>query len=130
MPHKAGVTLPRTLARSPGKAQRTCAKTLKSAEKAYGPGERASRTAYASLKHGFEKVGDRWAPKKRKGPSADQAARGGKAARKRKGGTAGGVDVRGHSRAELYERARSLGVAAASRMTKDDLARAIASRQR
>jgi hypothetical protein len=130
MPRKAGVKLPRTLARSPGKAQRTYAKTLKSAEKEYGSGERASRTAYASLKHGFEKVGDRWAPKKRKGPSDDQAARGGKAARHGGKRTAGGVDERGHSRADLYERAKSLEIAGRSRMNKQELARAIARKQK
>lgn len=30
-------------------------------------GERARRTAHASLKHSFEKVGDRWQKKDRKG---------------------------------------------------------------
>ena len=130
MPGKAGVRLPSTLKRSPGKAQRTYAKTLESAEREYGPGERASRTAFASLKHGFEKVGDHWEAKDRKGPSDEQAARGGKAARRSGKSTAGGVDERGHSRAELYERARSLDVPGRSRMNKEQLARAIARKQK
>ncbi len=47
-----GVDMPRTLERSPEKAQRTYAKTLRSAEKEYGSGERAGpAAAYASLKH-------------------------------------------------------------------------------
>jgi hypothetical protein len=130
MPRNAGVKMPGTLKRSPDKAQRTYARTLENAEKEYGSGERASRTAYASLKHGFEKVGDHWQAKSRKGPSDAQAARGGSAARRGKGKTAGGVDERGHSRAELYERARSLGIAGRSRMNKEGLARAIARKQK
>lgn len=129
MARKEGVNLPGTLQKSPSKAQRTYAKTLRSAEAQYGPGERASRTAYASLKHGFEKVGDHWEPKDHKGPSDEQAARSGAAARRDPVATAGGVDVRGHSRDELYERARQLGIPGRARMNKTALAQAIARRQ-
>jgi hypothetical protein len=127
---RSGVNLPSTLERSPGKAQRTYSKTLESAQKEYGPGERASRTAFASLKHGFEKAGDHWEAKDHKGPSDAQAARGGAAARRGEGRTAGGVDERGRSRAELYERAKALDVAGRSRMNKEQLARAIARKQK
>lgn len=41
---------------------------------------RASRTAYASPKHGVEKVGDNWEAKDRKGPTDAQAAKSGAAA--------------------------------------------------
>jgi len=88
---KDKVELPRTLKRSPKKAQRTYAETLKHAEAEYGPGERAGRTAYASLKHGFEKVGDHWEAKAHKGPSDKQAAKSGPAAREGKGESRGGV---------------------------------------
>ncbi len=127
---KYGVDMPGTLERSPEKAQRTYAETLKHAEAEYGPGERAGRTAYASLKHSFEKVDDHWEAKKRKGPSDPQAARSGKAAREGKAESFGGVDERGSSRQALYERARSLGIAGRSRMNKEELARAIAKKQR
>ena len=60
--------LPSTVRRSPDKAQRTWAKTHDSAVETYGEGERAHRTAFAALKHEFEKVGDHWEPKGRKGP--------------------------------------------------------------
>ena len=120
--------LPSTLRRSPAKAQRTWKKTLESAEETYGKGERASRAAYASLKHSFEKVGDHWEAKAEKGPSDPQAARSGAAAR-RGGKTYGGVDVSGRSKAELYERARSLGVKGRSSMSKEQLAEAIARKQ-
>ena len=62
--------LPGTLQRSPEKAQRTFEKTLESAHEEYDSEERAHRTAYASLKHSFEKVGDHWEPKdeRREGP--------------------------------------------------------------
>ena len=122
--------LPATLRRSPKKAQETWAKTHDSAVETYGEGERAHRTAFASLKHSFEKVDDHWEPKERKGPSDPRAARGGRAARDGDGETFGGVDVFGHSKAELYERARKLGVRGRSSMSKEDLGRAIARKQR
>ena len=121
--------LPSTIARSPKKAQKTWIEAHDSAVKTYGEGERAHRTAFAALKHSFEKVGDRWEPKKRRGPSDPQAARSGRAAR-RGGRTYGGVDVLGHTKDELYERARKLGVRGRSRMRKAELARAIARKQR
>ena len=127
---KYGVDMPRTLERSPEKAQRTYAKTLRSAEKEYGAGERAGRAAYASLKHSFEKVGDHWEAKDHKGPSDPQAAKSGKAARDSKAPTMGGVDELGHSRKALYERAKALDIAGRSTMNKDELARAIAKKQR
>lgn len=122
--------LPGTLRRSPAKAQRTYAKTLESAEDTYeGDEARAHRTAWAAVKHSFEKVGDHWEPKDEKGPSDPQAARGGREARDRPGETFGGVDVLGHTKRELYERARELDIPRRSAMTKEELARAIARRQ-
>ena len=121
--------LPGTLRRSPKKAQETWSKTHDAAVESYGEGERAHRTAFSSLKHSFEKVGDHWEPKDEKGPSDPQAARGGRAARERPLETFGGVDVVGHTRDELYERARDLDVRGRSRMTKAELARAIARKQ-
>ena len=52
--------LPSTIERSDAHAQDIYAETLESAEKTYGDGERAHQTAYASLKHSYEKVGDHW----------------------------------------------------------------------
>jgi cation transport regulator ChaB len=121
--------MPDTLKRSPAKAQRTWAKAHDSAVETYGEGERAHRTAFAALKHSFEKVGDRWQPKKEKGPSDPQAAKGGKSARKG-GKTFGGVDVLGNTRQKLYERAKSLGVKGRSSMSKEELAEAIARKQK
>ena len=121
--------LPDTLKRSPSKAQETWIETHDRAVQTYGEGERAHRTAFASLKHSFEKVGDHWEPKKRKGPSDPRAARGGREAREGKGETFGGVDVFGNSRDELYERARELSVKGRSKMDKQELARAIARKQ-
>jgi cation transport regulator ChaB len=120
--------MPGTLKRSPAKARRTWAKTHDSAVESYGEGERAHRTAFSALKHAFEKVGDHWEPKKHKGPSDPQAARGGAAARKG-GKTFGGVDVLGNTRQKLYERARALGVKGRSKMTKEQLAEAVARKQ-
>ncbi len=129
MPKTKKEDLPDTLKRSPAKAQRTFAKTLDNAHEQYGGDEeRAHRTAYAAVKHSFERVDDRWEPKKRKGPSDPQAARGGKAAR-RGGKTYGGVDVLGNTKEELYERAKKLGVSGRSRMSKKELAEAIARKQ-
>ncbi len=121
--------LPGTLKRSPKKAQETWAKTHDSAVETYGEGERAHRTAFSSLKHSFEKVGDHWEPKAEKGPSDAQAAKSGRAARHSRTPSAGGVDVRGNSRADLLERAKSLGVKGRSSMNKEELGRAIARKQ-
>ncbi len=115
--------MPSTLQRSPKKAQRTWAKTHDSAVEQYGEGERAHRTAFSALKHGYEKVGDHWEGKDRKGPSDAQAARSGAAA-KRGGRTAGGVDANA-SKSHLYEIARRLDIPGRSRMRKDELVDAI-----
>ena len=130
MPKDKGVELPSTLKRSPKKAQRTYAETLKHAEAEYGPGERAGRTAYASLKHSFEKVGDHWEAKAEKGPSDRQAAKSGRSAREGRSESRGGVDEFGHSRNALYERAKALDIPGRSTMNKDELAQAIARKQR
>jgi cation transport regulator ChaB len=116
--------LPGTLERSPAKAQRTWAETHDSAVEEYGEGERAHRTAFASLKRGFEKVDDHWEPKKKKGPSDEAAATKGRGGR-----TAGGVDVLGHTKDELMARAKKLGVKGRSRMNKQELGEAIARKQ-
>jgi hypothetical protein len=130
MPKKNGVELPSTLQRSPKKAQRTYAETMKHAEAEYGKGERAGRTAYASLKHSFEKVGDHWEAKDHKGPSDPRSKMSTKDKRAGKGETFGGVDGEGHSRRELYERAKAMDIPGRSKMDKKQLARAIAKKQR
>jgi cation transport regulator ChaB len=120
--------LPRTIQRSPSKAQRTYAKAHDNAVREYGEGERAHRTALSALKHSFEKVGDHWEPKREKGPSDPRAASQARNGRTR-GRSFGGVDVLGHSKRELYERARKLGVQGRSSMSKEELAAAIARKQ-
>src|SRR5674476_41751 len=65
----ADESLPATLKRSTKKAQETWLKTHDGAVEQYGEGERAHRTAFKSLKHGWEKVDDRWERKDEKGPS-------------------------------------------------------------
>jgi cation transport regulator ChaB len=116
--------LPGTLQRSPKKAQRTYEKALDSAHEQYDSEERAHRTAYSALKHSFEKVGDHWEPKDEKGPSDSRAEASGDS-----GETAGGVDVKGHTKDELYKRAKKLDVSGRSKMTKQELAQAIARKQ-
>ena len=118
--------LPDTLKRSPAKAQRQFAKTHDAAAEQYGEGERAHRTAYASLKHNFEKVGDHWEPKDEPGPSDPRSKKTTAQKRRGEGETFGGVDVEGNTKEELYERAKRAGVEGRSRMTKQELARAIA----
>lgn len=119
--------LPGTIQRSPAKAQRTYAKAHDSAVETYGEGERAHRVAYSALKHTHQKVGDHWEEKGHKGPSDDRAAN--PRARENKGKTHGGVDVKGSSKQELMDRAAKLGVRGRSRMSKDELADAIARKQ-
>ena len=116
--------MPSTLRRSPEKAQETWAKTHDSAVQTYGEGERAHRTAFSALKHSYEKVGDHWEPKDRKGPSDEQAARSGRSARASSRPTAGGVDANA-SKKHLMDLARRLDVRGRSRMTKAELVDAI-----
>jgi cation transport regulator ChaB len=113
--------LPSTLRRSPRKARETWTKTHDSAVEEYGEGERAHRTAFASLKHSFEKVGDHWEPKARKGPSDAQAAQSGG---RRPVPTAGGVDANA-SKQHLTDIARRLDIRGRSTMTKQELVEAI-----
>jgi hypothetical protein len=112
--------LPSTIARSGKKAQRTFAKTYDSAAESYGDGERAARTAFSSLKHSHEKVGDHWEPKDAKGPSDDHAAEG----RTSPKPTQEGVDANA-SKQHLYEVAKRLDVRGRSRMNKQELVEAI-----
>ncbi|MEU8816994.1 ChaB family protein [Actinoplanes sp. NPDC048796] len=112
--------MPATLKRSPKKAQDTFAKTHDSAVEQYGEGERAHRTAFSAVKHSFEKVGDHWEPKDKKGPSDAKAAGG----RGTKAETAGGVDANA-SKAHLLQVARKLDITGRSRMTKPELVEAI-----
>ena len=121
--------LPETLKRSPAKAQRTFAKVHDAAAEQYGEGERAHRTAFAAVKHSYEKVGDHWEPKDEKGPSDPRATKSTAQKRRGVGETFGGVDFYGHTKQELYERAKDLGVEGRSKMNKEELARAIARKQ-
>jgi hypothetical protein len=122
-------TLPGTLARSPKKAQETWLKTHDSAVDQYGEGEQAHRTAFKQLKRSWEKVDDHWERKDEPGPSDPRSLRAGRAAREGRGEALGGVDFFGHTRDELYERAKRLGIRGRSAMTKIELARAIAAKQ-
>ncbi|MDA0568081.1 ChaB family protein [Streptomonospora sp. S1-112] len=118
--------LPDTLKRSPRGAQDTWVKAHDSAVDSYGEGERAHRVAYAALKHTYEKVGDHWEEKERKGPSDRQAANP-RAPKQRSGSdrpTAGGVDANA-SKEHLYRRAAELGVHGRSRMSKKELVDAL-----
>jgi hypothetical protein len=129
-PRDSGVTeLPDTLKRSPAKAQRTYIEVHDNAVESYGEGERAHRTAMAVVKRSWEKVGDHWEPKDKPGPSDERAAGNREDARRQITHAAGGVDVLGHTKAELYERARKLGVRGRSSMTKEELGEAIAETQ-
>lgn len=119
--------LPDTLKRSSAKAQRTFAKAHDSAVDEYGEGERAHRVAYSALKHAFEKKGDRWVAKDEKGPSDPRASN--PKARENKGETYGGVDAKGNTKQELYDRAKKLDVDGRSKMSKRELAKAIARKQ-
>jgi cation transport regulator ChaB len=118
--------LPRTLRKSPRKAQRTWIKAHDNAVETYGEGERAHRTAWSAVKHSYEKVADRWEPKDEKGPSDPQAAKGAPEALEQPSETYGGVDLRGSTKGELYERARAVDVQGRSKMSKEELARAVA----
>jgi len=111
--------IPSTLQRSPEHAQEIFEKALDSANESYGPGERAHRTAYAAVKHEYEKVGDHWEEKESSGPS-DSGAAGPRGS----GTTEGGVDANA-SKAHLMDVAKRLDVSGRSKMNKDELVEAI-----
>lgn len=117
-PKPSEIGLPSTVERSPEHAQDIYRATLASAIDEYGDGERARRTAYASLKHSYEKVGDHWEAKPERGPS-DEGGRG-----RRAGRTHGGVDANA-TKEHLMSVARRLDVKGRSRMTKAQLVEAI-----
>jgi cation transport regulator ChaB len=112
--------IPSTLQRSPAKAQRTFAKAHDSAVEEYGEGRRANQTAWAAVKHSFEKVGDHWEKKGKKGPS-DAQAKGGRDTNKQ---TKGGVDANA-SKSHLMDLAKKLDISGRSKMKKDQLVGAI-----
>jgi cation transport regulator ChaB len=114
----ASEEMPATIRRSPKHAQDLWSKVHDSAVKEYGEGERAHRTAFAALKHEFEKVGDHWEAKETWGPSDARAAGDSDAP------TAGGVDANA-SKSHLYDVAKKLDIAGRSTMSKDDLVKAI-----
>ncbi|MER6947207.1 ChaB family protein [Nonomuraea sp. NPDC000554] len=109
--------LPETIRRSPKKARDTWVKAHDSAVETYGEGRRAHMTAFAALKHSFEKVGDHWEPKPKKGPS-------GKAAVPRPRRTTEGVSATA-SKEHLMKLAAGLDVPGRSKMTKEELVNAI-----
>ncbi|MGO4689419.1 ChaB family protein [Glaciibacter sp. 2TAF33] len=113
----ASEEMPDTIKRSPEHAQALWSKAHDSAVTSYGEGERAHRTAFAALKHEYEKVGDHWEAKDQWGPSDAGATR-------RGAGTAGGVDANA-SKQHLYSIARRLEVPGRSSMSKDELVEAI-----
>jgi cation transport regulator ChaB len=112
--------IPSTLQRSPAKAQRTFAKAHDSAADEYGDERRANQVAWAAVKHSFEKVGDHWEKKGKKGPS-DAQAKGGRNTDRQ---TKGGVDANA-SKSHLMDVAKKLDISGRSRMSKDELVDAI-----
>jgi cation transport regulator ChaB len=118
--------LPSTLQRSSAKAQRTFAEAHDAAADQYGSEERAHRVAYSALKHSFEKVGDHWEPKQRKGPSDRRAERGGL---NNPIPSDEGVDANS-SKKHLLDMARRLDVRGRSTMGKSELVDAIKKRNR
>ena len=112
--------LPGTLRRSPEKAQRTFAKAHDSAADEYGDERRANQVAWAAVKHSFEKVGDHWEKKGRKGPSDAQAA-GGRNTNKK---TKGGVDANA-TKEHLLGIAKRLSISGRTKMKKKELVDAI-----
>jgi cation transport regulator ChaB len=109
--------LPSTLERSDKHAQDIWVATHDSALDEYGPGRRARQTAFAALKNQYEKVGDHWEKKAKRGPSDAGARTRGKP-------TAGGVDANA-SKSHLQDVAKRLEIRGRSRMTKDELVDAI-----
>lgn len=116
----ASEELPSTLARSPKHAQAIWSAAHDSAVESYGEGERAHRTAFAALKHDYEKVGDRWEKKAEPGPSDDKAAGGADSSAE----TEDGVNANA-PKTHLQDLAKRLDITGRSSMTKAELVEAI-----
>jgi len=112
--------MPSTIQRSDKHAQDLWSKTHDSAVEEYGEGQRSHRTAFAALKNEYEKVGDHWERKEKRGPS-DRQAEGGRGTKRP---TAGGVDANA-SKQHLLDVARRLKISGRSSMNKDELVKAI-----
>jgi len=112
--------LPSPVQRSDAHAQATFATTYDSAMESYDDEGRANATAYASLKHSYEKVGDHWERKDEPGPSDERAEEGGLNDKE----SAGGVDAKA-TKVHLLGIARRLNVKGRSSMTKDELVQAL-----
>jgi len=117
----ASEELPSTLERSPKHAQAIWSKAHDSAVEEYGEGERAHRTAFAAVKHEYEKVGDHWEKKDSSGPS-DAQAEGGAGRGEKK--TQEGVDANA-PKEHLLDVAKKLDISGRSTMNKDELVEAI-----
>jgi cation transport regulator ChaB len=117
----ASEELPSTLERSPKHAQAIWSKAHDSAVQEYGEGERAHRTAFAALKHEYEKVGDHWEKKESSGPSDEQAEGGADRSEKK---TQEGVDANA-TKEHLLDVAKKLDISGRSSMNKDELIDAI-----
>jgi cation transport regulator ChaB len=122
--------LPRTIQRSDEHAQHIYAKTHDSAVETYGEGRRAHQTAFAALKHEYRKTGDHWEKKDHKGPSDPQAARSSTSSQKstdKPKSTSGGKEVPldDWTKDDLYNQAQNLEIAGRSKMSKDELVKAI-----
>jgi hypothetical protein len=74
-------------------------------------------------------VGGRWVPKDEPGLSDPRSKGTTEEKRSGKGDTYGGVDAEGNTKQELYERAKRLDIPGRSKMSKRELARAIAKKQ-
>ena len=116
----ASEEMPDTIKRSPKHAQDIWSAAHDSAVKEYGEGERSHRTAYAALKHEYEKVGDHWEKKDKAGPS-DKKAEGGRGSA---GKTRGGVNANA-TKEHLYDVAKKLDISGRSSMSKSELVDAI-----
>jgi cation transport regulator ChaB len=112
--------IPSTLRRSPRKAQRTYAKAHDAAAEQYGDEQRANQTAWAAVKHSYEKVGDHWEAKDEKGPSDARAAEGRNSGRRPRGGVNATA-----TKEHLMEVAKRLDITGRSRMNKAELVDAI-----
>jgi cation transport regulator ChaB len=116
----AAEEIPSTIARSPQHARAIWSAAHDAAVESYGEGERAHRTAFAALKHSYEKVGDHWEKKAEPGPSDAKAAGGADSPEP----TEEGVNATA-PKAHLYEVATGLKITGRSTMTKAELVEAI-----
>jgi hypothetical protein len=107
------------------RAQESYAKALDSAIQTYGAGDRARRSAIASVSRTFQRLGDRWVPRSPQSARTAQATRrSASSANSSRPTQSGNIDMKS-TKDNLMNAARRMQIPGRSRMNKPELVAAL-----